>query len=444
MPGLWLDQWCVCRSPSVVNFLFGASYPMIFPVLLSLSLKGPTTIGPALPLLWQHPLFTKQHSCTLDQATFLSRRLDVPVAAMSAMGSANRRRPSESGDDRKVKQAKTRDFGDILPHTPNRTLDKVTARASHLSALPLSSSRLAVFYELYDKIQAMRVPPASTSGLESIVGCVKGKRMIEGILLVTIDRPPLAETGQLQKGVLLHGPLGTGKRSLVLAAASKLNGLTIYMVSGAAINDQYYSNDENNINALYAVAAHNAPAIVSIDEIEVLCAEGTILLTALITAIDQCPPNVVTIEVSNLPKRMDEALLSRLSNQVLVPLPSKEYLAGILELKVLAWRHSVSHDEFVLFGRLNRTYGCSRRDISTVACAAREELNMRVDLSPSYYRAIQNAGKEYLYEWSADDPAARAVNGRAEINTRIHGRPTSLKDLVAAVEDMRSNLVHDD
>jgi len=60
---------------------------------------------------------------------------------------------------------------------------------------------------------------------------------------------------------------------VVLVDASKLNDLTVYMVSGAAINDQYYSNDENNINALYAVATQNAPAIVSIDEIEVLCAE---------------------------------------------------------------------------------------------------------------------------------------------------------------------------
>ena len=194
-----------------MNFLFGASYPAILPVLLLPSLKGPTTVGPAPPLLWQHHLFPKYHPCTLDEATASSRRLDALVAAMSVMGSASKRCSSESGDDRKAKQAKTCDSDDILPHTPNRTLDKVTTRASHLPALPLSSSRLAVSYELYDKIQAMRVPPASTSGLESIVGCVKGRRMIERILLVTIDRPTLAETGQLQQGVLLHARLVQGR-----------------------------------------------------------------------------------------------------------------------------------------------------------------------------------------------------------------------------------------
>lgn len=316
--------------------------------------------------------------------------------------------------------------------------------APNLPARPATSPCPGVSYELYDKIQAMRLPPGSTSGLESIVGCAQGKQMIEGILLATIERPKLAETGQLEKGVLLHGPPGTGKTSLVLAAASKPSGPTVYLVSGVAINDQYHGNGENHIAALYSAAGHNAPAIILIDEIEALCAKRTTLLTALLMAIDYCPSNVVTIGASNLPKSVDKSLRSRLSNQILVPLPSEGELASIWELKVSAWPHSVSHDEFVVLGQLIRTYGLSGRDIEAAARRARQKLNLMVGPSPSYYRAVQNNGKEYLYECSADDPAACAVNGRAEISTRIHGRPTSRDDLVAAVEDLRSNLVHDD
>jgi len=45
---------------------------------------------------------------------------------MSNVVSAGKRRANESEDDRKAKQAKkTSEFGDIVPHTLIRTLDKV-------------------------------------------------------------------------------------------------------------------------------------------------------------------------------------------------------------------------------------------------------------------------------------------------------------------------------
>jgi len=318
---------------------------------------------------------------------------------------------------------------------------------------PLATSPCpGVSRELYEKIQALRVPPGSTAGLETIVGCAEGKRMIEGIILATIERPELAETGQLRKGVLLHGPPGTGKTSLVLAAASKPGGPTVYQVSSAAINDQYHGNSEKNIAALYAVAAYNAPAIIFIDEIEALCAKRTAdqtdtkknMASTLLMGMSSCPSNVVTIGASNLPTHIDKSFRSRLSKQILVPLPSEEELASIWKLKVSAWPHFVSHDEFVVLGRLIRTYGLSGRDIEAVACEAREELNMMVGPSPTYFRAVQNNGKEYLCECSANDTAACAVNGRVEISTRINGRPTSLDDLVAAIENLRSNLIQND
>lgn len=327
-----------------------------------------------------------------------------------------------------------------------------TIKAPTRSAAPATSSCLGVSKELYDKIQAMRVPPGSTSGLESIVGCAQGKEMIEGILQATIERPKLAVTGQLENGVLLHGPPGTGKTSLVLAAASKLNGPAVYQVSNAAINDQYHGNSEKNIAALYAVAAHNAPAIIFIDEIEGLCAKRTADQTdtkknvsnTLLIAMSSCPSYVITIGASNLPKHIDRSFRSRLSEQILVPLPSEEELASIWELKVSAWPHSISHDEFVVLGRLIRTYELSGRDIQAAARRARRNLNMMVGPSPSHYRAVQIHGEEFLCVCSADDPAACAVDGRAEISTVINGRPTSLKDLVAAVEHLRSNLIQDD
>ncbi len=44
---------------------------------------------------------------------------------MSNVASAGKRRANESEDDRKAKQAKTSEFGEIVPHTLTRTLEKV-------------------------------------------------------------------------------------------------------------------------------------------------------------------------------------------------------------------------------------------------------------------------------------------------------------------------------
>ena len=57
----------------------------------------------------------------------------------------------------------------------------------------------------------MRMANRSQPGLDSIVGSTKAKQAIKRIIRKTVDRPMLATTGQLQRGILLYGPLGTGK-----------------------------------------------------------------------------------------------------------------------------------------------------------------------------------------------------------------------------------------
>ena len=44
---------------------------------------------------------------------------------MSNVGSAGKKRASDSNDDRAPKHVKTSEFGEILPHNVSRTLDKV-------------------------------------------------------------------------------------------------------------------------------------------------------------------------------------------------------------------------------------------------------------------------------------------------------------------------------
>lgn len=297
-----------------------------------------------------------------------------------------------------------------------------------------------VSLELYDRMQALRVKPGSQAGLESIIGCAEGKEMIEDILLATIDHPVLAKTRQLDRGVLLYGPPGTGKTSRVLAAASQPRSPTVYIVSSAALSDQYHGNSEKNIVALYAVAAYHAPAIIFIDEVDSLCAKrradesATIknMSSMLLVGMSSCPANVVTIGATNIPENIDTAFLSRLETHINVPLPSQKELKDIWKLKVSTWPQSVSQDEF---SRLSeKTPGFSGRDVEAAARQARKMANRGLKNSPAFYRRYEQYGEEHLVQCSAGDPAACAINGDAGIIARLQGRPTTYQDSEAVLQ----------
>ena len=296
--------------------------------------------------------------------------------------------------------------------------------------------------ELYERIQALRVQPGSKAGLDSIAGCTKGKLVMGDILRATVERPALAKEGRLYKGVILHGPPGTGKTTLALAVASKPSSPAVYFVPSAAINDQYHGNSEKNIAALYSIAAQNAPAIIFFDEIDALCAKRAPdqsetkkhISSALLTAMSTYASSVVTIGTINLPWLIDNSFLSRLRTHVHVPLPSKEELTSIWELKMSRWPHSISHDEFILLGQ--RTHGLSGRDVEEAALEAQIISDRKLSPSPTHFRKVELNGREHLCECSAGDPAARAVNGDPGIIARIQGQPTSFQDLGAVIEDM--------
>jgi transitional endoplasmic reticulum ATPase len=145
------------------------------------------------------------------------------------------------------------------------------------------------------------------------------------------------------RGVLLHGPSGTGKTLIARAVAGE-TGCYFKAISGTEIMDKHYGESEAKLRAAFEDAYQNAPAIIFIDEIDALgprrdTAEGeverrvTAQLLALMDGL-QDRGQVMVLAATNLPNALDPALRrpGRFDREVLIGVPDRKGRGEILDI----------------------------------------------------------------------------------------------------------------
>ncbi len=145
------------------------------------------------------------------------------------------------------------------------------------------------------------------------------------------------------RGVLLHGPSGTGKTLIARAVAGE-TGCYFKAISGTEIMDKYYGESEAKLRAAFEEAYQHAPAIIFIDEIDALAprrdtSEGdvekrvTAQLLALMDGMED-RGHVIVLAATNLPNVLDNALRrpGRFDREILIGVPDKPGRKTILEI----------------------------------------------------------------------------------------------------------------
>lgn len=145
------------------------------------------------------------------------------------------------------------------------------------------------------------------------------------------------------KGVLLHGPPGTGKTRLAQAVANESDA-EFFTINGPEIMGSGYGESEKRLREVFEEAARAAPAIIFIDEIDSIAPKRTQvpgeaekrLVAQLLTLMDglEKRANLVVIAATNRPDAIDEALRrpGRFDREIVIGVPDERGRRAILAI----------------------------------------------------------------------------------------------------------------
>ena len=184
---------------------------------------------------------------------------------------------------------------------------------------------------------------------EDIGGLEAVKRELQEAVEWPLKYPDLyAKIGhQVPKGILLHGPSGTGKTLLAKAVATESEANFI-SVKGPELLSKWIGESEKGIREVFRRARQASPCVVFFDEIDSIAPtrgggmEGgggggaERIVSQILTEIDGISElnGVVVIGATNRPDMIDPALLrpGRFDRIVLVPNPDSQTRKKILEI----------------------------------------------------------------------------------------------------------------
>lgn len=227
---------------------------------------------------------------------------------------------------------------------------------------------------------------------------------------------------QPSRGVLVHGPGGSGKTSLVQAIANECR-LPVIVLTRA---DFVMKSGEDNVAAQISKAAGVAPAIVLVDEIDAFCRKREELdseadkrvVARMIEVVDTLPKKLIFIGTAVAPDVIDPALRrsGRVDTEIRLSVPTEEKRAQIIR-KLLG---TVKHDG-IDSGFLSKcTPGYVGADLKTLVT-----------------EAGHNAVRRHLQERAVKDGWAAATAVTASNDSPVGSLMITQPDLEAALKKVQ-------
>lgn len=148
---------------------------------------------------------------------------------------------------------------------------------------------------------------------------------------------------QAPRGIILHGPPGTGKTHLSRALAQELD-VRFYYVNGPEIVGTLHGETEGTLRKLFGEAAHHAPSIICIDELDAIARSRRDLgshtdvraVTQLLSLMDGLRKldGVVVIGTTNQLETLDPAFrrAGRFDREIYIGPPDAEARLQILRI----------------------------------------------------------------------------------------------------------------
>jgi len=188
------------------------------------------------------------------------------------------------------------------------------------------------------------------------------------------------------KGVLLHGPPGTGKTRLAQAVANESEA-RFFTINGPEIMGSGYGESEKALREVFEEASKSSPSIIFIDEIDSIAPKRTQvhgeaekrLVAQLLTLMDglHARSNIVVIAATNRPDAIDEALRrpGRFDREIIIGVPDE---SGRREILGIHTRGMPLSGDVDLNELARTTHGFVGADIAALAREAAIEAVRRI------------------------------------------------------------------
>jgi len=222
--------------------------------------------------------------------------------------------------------------------------------------------------------------PIVGAGYDSVGGHEKVTKLMRELIELPLRFPELWTTAGVPtpKGVLLHGPPGSGK-TLIANALVEETGAHVVVINGPEIMARKGGESEANLRQAFEEAAEHAPSIIFMDELDSIApkrdeAQGETekrVVSQLLTLMDSLKTNsnVMVIGATNRPNVIESALRrpGRFDRELEIAMPDEDGRHEILKIKTKDMQLDVDVD---LFQIARDTHGYVGADLQQVTMEA--------------------------------------------------------------------------
>jgi SpoVK/Ycf46/Vps4 family AAA+-type ATPase len=221
-----------------------------------------------------------------------------------------------------------------------------------------------------------------------------------------------AQKVSIPRSLLLAGPSGVGKTQVARTLANE-SGLTFLAATTADVKANYLGQSGNRVKLLFERARSNAPAILFLDELDVIAPDRAAaggndqmmdeIVGQLLQEMDGInirERHVFLVAATNHLGRIDAAVRSRFQEKLIIPLPDRNACIRLLANLLTAKKISFSlNDGAVLLADLAKGRALSGRDLEGWVQGAEQKALLRAlqDGGPENFAiGLEDFGEQFL------------------------------------------------